>query len=282
MPDMNASHGLATYYLFDLAWYRDGLRHLFEVEPVPRYTLLYLHTGQASAAERGPVLVAPTTSEGREWLQRQVEEGIVIELQSAAELDVIEAHLRSLTHTLRDNGAVVLFRYADPRLYAGIHASLSDSDHNRLLGPLVAMSGRALGQPWALSQPSEAAMPYTPSGTSFRLTRYHERCLKAWRGQALLQPIAERHGLPLTRLAEWYQQMPGMGFTTEHARIQGCERLARCQLDSAICPTLCQEIKSIPGDWRTKLSHLEARFAERGMGERRSGRQPASSQETCL
>ncbi|GHA93475.1 DUF4123 domain-containing protein [Modicisalibacter luteus] len=265
MPDMNGM--VQTYYLLDLAWYRDGLRHLFEIEPDPRYTLLYLQTEQASAAEQGPLLIAPQAAEAQELLRQRVDAGIVIELQSATAQETVVRHLRSLTQAQRDNGASVLLRYADPRLYAGIHASLSDSDRQRLLGPIQSMSGQALGQPWTLAQSAEAATRYTPPDSPFRLTRHHVRCLEAWRGQALLQPIAERHGLPLARLAEWYQQMPEMGFTTEFARVQGCEHLARCQLNRAICPSLVQEIQSISGDWKNKLSHLKARFTERSLSE---------------
>jgi hypothetical protein len=266
MPDMNGTI-LKTYYLLDLAWYRDGLRHLFEIEPVPRYTLLYLQTEQSSAAEQGPLLIAPQVVEAQEMLRQRVDAGIVIELQSITEQDAVVAHLRSLTQAQRDNGASVLLRYADPRLYAGAYTSLSDSDRQRLLGPMVSMSGQALGQPWTLAQPTEAANHYTPPDRPFRLTRHHERSIRAWRGQALLQPIAERHGLPLARLTEWYRQMSSMGFTSEHARVQGCERLARCQLDRAICPSLGQEIQALPDDWRNKLTYLEARFSEQRLSE---------------
>lgn len=248
------------YYLLDLAWYRGGLRRLFETDSAPHYTLLYMYTSQASAAEHGPLLLTPSSAEVSEAFHQWVEQGIAIELISRWELDDVAHHFKTLTMARR-NDALVVLRYADPRLYAGIIPALSTADQARLLGPVESMIGTAHGQAWALRQTAQAADHHVRPDSPFRLTQRHELCLQAWRERALLQPIAERHGLPLDTLIGWYQQLSAMDFETEHTRVQGCEQLASLGKDRPISESLRTEVKALSGTWSAKLAHLKTRFS---------------------
>ncbi|WP_175546972.1 DUF4123 domain-containing protein [Modicisalibacter ilicicola] len=213
-------------FLVDLAWHRDGLRQLFETEPSPRYHLLYLQTHQHEQATAGPLLVEPASLVALQRYRPWVEEGLAIELVSAQPFDRVADHLKTLTVIECEQAPPSLFRYADPRVLAGLEASLNAPERARLLGPNERMRGVVAGQAWQLQQDTEAAARYASSEAPFRLTRQHLQGIEAWRRQLMLQPLAAQYAISLERLIDWYQEHHATGVDNEQACLEYCRRKA--------------------------------------------------------
>lgn len=255
------SAAMASYFLLDLAWHHDGLRQLFMTESVPHYTLLYLGTSQHTQATSGPLLVVPSSPQAAERYRTWVAQGRAIELTTSRSFEDTAEHLRTLTLAQREQGPPGVFRYADPRLYAGLIAVLNDTERQRLLGPSETMSGRAANEAWQLSQPvPPVAHGDTSSPAPFRLTRRHEHGLRTWRERALLTPLANRYDLPLERLLGWYRQLGILGATSERAGLAGCRRLAQLRIDRPIDAPLRARLQQCSGSLDAKLAVVEAHF----------------------
>lgn len=253
---------LFSRFLVDLAFYPNGLQRMFDTEPMPCYELLYLQTGQEAQADAGPLLIEPLSTNAsaayRDWTAR----GQAIELQSSQDFSTVATHLRTLTMVQREQASPALFRYADPRLYAGLAPALRNDEVARLLGPQLILQGVAAGQPWRLEQQLDDANPPRSIDGPFRLTLRHLASLRTWRETLFLQPLADHYHRPLCLLSEWCHQLQAMGFDTEQSYIQGCRRLAELGLEHPIDPSHQEAVLACPAPWQNKLATLEAQLID--------------------
>ncbi|MGC3873627.1 DUF4123 domain-containing protein [Halomonas sp. GXIMD04776] len=230
-------------FLVDLSWHREGLRRMFEIESVPRYRLLYLQTIQHEQASVGPLLIEPRSPVAHQHYKKWVQQGLAIELQGQQRFELVVDHLQTLTLVEREQAPPVVFRYADPRLYAGLEATLNDHDLKRLLGHNDRMRAVVSNKTWILQQDSLEAARYKPTDAPFRLTQQHLQGIEAWRMRSMLQPLAVQYAIPLERLSGWFQEMQASG-VGERDCLEHCQRMARDACNSATLAHPEEEIYS--------------------------------------
>ncbi|WP_082140270.1 DUF4123 domain-containing protein [Halomonas sp. PR-M31] len=214
-------------FLVDLSLHKEALRRIFEIEPAPRYQLLYLQTDQHEQANVGPLLIDPCSPVAHRHYKEWVQQGLAIELQGQQRFESVAEHLKTLTMVERERAPLALFRYADPRLYAGLESTLNVHDLRRLLGPNDRMRSVVSGQTWTLQQDSMEADSYTPASAPFRLTRDHLQGIDEWRSQTMLQALAEHYALPVEHIIGWYREIRTKSHNNEQACLEHCHRLAR-------------------------------------------------------
>ncbi len=230
-------------FLVDLSLHKEGLRQIFEIEPAPRYQLLYLQTDQHEQANVGPLLIEPCSPVAHRHYKEWVQQGLAIELQGQQRFEPVVDHLQTLTLVEREQTPLALFRYADPRLYAGLESTLNVHDLRRLLGPNDRMRSVVSGQTWTLQQDSMEADSYTPASAPFRLTRDHLQGIDEWRSQTMLQALAEHYALPVEHIIGWYREIRTKSHNNEQACLEHCHRLARNARNS-VTSTHLEEITS--------------------------------------
>ncbi len=218
-----------VFYLTDLALHPQAQQQMFRVDDAPTYQLLYLQTPYRQHAGHGPLLILPSTTEAQAILARWVEQGVAIAIHSHDPFSALVEHWRGLTQVRRQEGAPALFRYADPRLYAGLESALSQADVARLLGPARLMHGVAAGHAWRLESPGRLS---PSSGDDFILTGTHERAIQAWREGVFSRQLAGEHGLPEACVTTWLGQMKELALSTEYAQWEGCRTLAEAAIPS--------------------------------------------------
>ncbi|MFC3285022.1 DUF4123 domain-containing protein [Litchfieldella rifensis] len=243
-----------VFFLVDLALYPRAHQQMFEVEDTPTYQLLYLQTPYRQHAQQGPLLTQPSTPRAQATAAQWVEQGVAIAIHADRPFTLLVDHLRSLTRIRRQKGPPALFRYADPRLYAGLESALSRDDITRLMGPARQMYGVAGGNAWSLESPS--GQPYAPPGDDFMLTVAHEQAMQTWREGVFLQQLASEYALPVSCTATWLLQMKELALETEYARWEGCRILADSGHQSPLSPQQMDRLQDHAGPWQHMLSCL--------------------------
>lgn len=241
-------------YLTDQALHPKAQQRMFEADDSPTYQLLYLQTPYRQHAAHGPLLIRPSTTNAQAQLERWVEQGVAIEVHSHHPFSALVEHWRGLTQVRRQEGPLGLFRYADPRLYAGLRAVLSPNDIARLLGPAHLMRGIASGETWCLESPGS---PLSPAGEEFVLTTAHERAIQAWREGVYSRQLAGEHGVAEASVTVWLEQMKTLALPTEHARWEGCRLLAEAGQRAPLSPAQMASLLSHDGPWQQRLEHLQ-------------------------
>ncbi|MCE8031629.1 MULTISPECIES: DUF4123 domain-containing protein [Halomonadaceae] len=242
-----------VFYLVDQALYSQAQQRMFEADDSPTYQLLYLQTPYRQHAAHGPLLVLPSTADAQAILARWVEQGVAIEIHSHHPFSTLVEHWRSLTQVRRQEGPPALFRYADPRLYAGLEAALSPHEIARLLGPAHLMHGFAAGKAWRLKLPdSQLAF----SSEEFVLTMAHQRALEAWREGVFSSRLAEEYELPEACVLTWLEQMKALAFPTEHAQWEGCRVLAEAGRRSPLSDRQMDRLGHHAYPWQQRLAQL--------------------------
>lgn len=128
---------LVTYLLLDGAQIENLLPLIYQQQESPLAYRLYQQTAYAEWADSGPCLVRVEPDEALmqhfevHWRGRA---GLL--LASAAEIEVLVEHLRSLVHARVDGGQTVLFRYYDPRILPLWLETLSAQERDLYLGPV--------------------------------------------------------------------------------------------------------------------------------------------------
>lgn len=254
-----ARRHLRSRFLVDLALHRDGLREMFEAEPSACHDLLYRQTDQAAVADAGPLLIEPTSSDAQSLCRQWVERGLAMEMRSARSFADVARHLQTLTMVAREQAPPALFRYADPRLYAGLCPALGEHERVRLLGPNETLTGVAAGVPWTLCQSAEVAERYEPPRENFRLTQRHRESIQVWRIQVLIQA---QFDVSPERLSGWLRQLCAMGFESEQACLEGCWCLASLGLSRPIDESHCMAVQALDASWQAKLAALKRRLMD--------------------
>lgn len=245
---------VSIFYLVDLALYPSLLRRMFEADESPGYELLYLQTSYARHAQQGPILISPSNTNACATASTWVQQGAAIALHTYAPFATVVEHYRGLLHVGRYAGPPALFRYADPRLYAGLARVLSEGETHSLLGPINTMKGNGYGEAWQLESPA----PDTEPLGRFRLTAVHEQALQSARDQAFCQQLTSDHGVSYVQAQQWLQQMKQLPLTTEDARWQGCQILAASSYRAPLSPRHMAQLTRYDGSWQALLDDLKA------------------------
>ncbi|MCS2609459.1 DUF4123 domain-containing protein [Halomonas dongshanensis] len=245
---------VSVFYLVDLALYPSLLRRMFEADERPGYELLYLQTSYARHAQQGPVLINPSNANACATASTWVQQGAAIALHTHAPFSTVVEHYRGLLHVERYAAPPALFRYADPRLYAGLAGVLSEGEIHALLGPINTMKGNGYGEIWQLESPAPDAEPLE----RFRLTAVHEQALQSARDQAFCQQLASDHDVSYLQAKQWLQQMKQLPLATEYARWQGCQILAASAYHVPLSYQHMAQLASHNGSWQALLAELKA------------------------
>ncbi|MGR2736895.1 DUF4123 domain-containing protein [Billgrantia sp. Q4P2] len=252
MSLMSASREL-VFYLTDLALFPQAHRQMFEADDTPTYQLLYLQTAYGQHAMHGPLLILPSAPRAEDTLAGWVEQGVAIAIHSHSPFATLVDHWRGLTQVRRQEGPPALFRYADPRLYAGLEAALSPHEIARLLGPAHLIRGLAAGKVWCLEMP-DSQLPF--SSEEFVLTMAHQRALQVWREGVFSQQLADEHGLSEACVTTWLEQMKALALPTEHAQWEGCRVLAEAGRRSPLTARQMDRLGHHAYPWQQRLAQL--------------------------
>lgn len=255
MSLMSASPEQA-FYLTDLALHPQAQQQMFQVDDAPTYQLLYLQTPYRQHAAHGPLLILPSTRDAQAVLARWVEQGVAIAIHSHHPFSALVEHWRGLTQVRRQDKPPALFRYADPRLYAGLKSALSQDDIARLLGPARLMQGVAADEAWHIE--STESGPYVASSDDFMLTGAHEQALQGWRERVFAQQLARENALPEACVTTWLGQMKELAMPTEYAQWEGCRTLAEAGCSSPLTTAQIDTLKQQSGSWQQRLAQLHA------------------------
>jgi hypothetical protein len=242
------------FYLADLALFPQAHRQMFQADDAPTYQLLYLQTAYRQHAMHGPLLILPSTPLGEATLARWVEQGMAVAIHSKAGFPALVEHWRGLTQVRRQDKLPALFRYADPRLYAGLERALSQDDITCLLGPARLMQGGAAGHAWCLELPND--LPPASSSADFILTSAHERAIQTWREAIFSRQLAGEHALPEACVTTWLGQMKELALPTEYAQWEGCRTLAEAGCSSPLTTEQMDILKRQTGPWQQRLQLL--------------------------
>lgn len=247
--------GAQVFYLIDLALYPQAHRRMFEVDDTPTYQLLYLQTAYRQHAMQGPLLISPSAPRAEDVLAGWVAQGVAIAIHSGSAFSDLVDHWRGLAQIRRQSGPAALFRYADPRLYAGLESVLSQGETDRLLGPAYLMHGVAAGHAWSLE--SSDGAPPASSDDEFVLTAAHERAMQSWRERMLSRQFAADHALPEACVMTWLGQMKALALPTEYAQWEGCRTLAEAGCRFPLTPRQMDELQHQDADpWQQRLAQL--------------------------
>ncbi|MCE8014037.1 DUF4123 domain-containing protein [Billgrantia desiderata] len=242
-----------VFYLTDQALYPQAQQRMFEADDSPTYQLLYLQTPYRQHAAQGPLLLMPSTPRAGAVLERWVEQGVAIGIHSHHSFSTLVEHWRSLTQVRRQEGPAALFRYADPRLYAGLETALSPHEIARLLGPVHLMYGLAAGKTWRLESP-DSQLSF--SSEEFVLTTAHQCALEAWREGVFSSRLAEEYGVPEACVLVWLEQMKALALPTEHAQWEGCRVLAEAGRRTPLSARQMERLGHHAYPWQQRLAQL--------------------------
>lgn len=125
------------YLLLDGAQIDELMPTLYLLEPEPEFYQLYDGTRYSELAEAGPVLVATRESSALSYHFKQYWSGTAgVSLEARVPADDLIQHLRSMVHVSVSGGAVVLFRFYDPRILALWLVDMSEPRLSEVLGPV--------------------------------------------------------------------------------------------------------------------------------------------------
>lgn len=244
---------MSVFYLADLALYPSLLRKMFQADDRPGYELLYLQTAYAQHAQQGPILISPSNANAHAAASKWIQQGTAVALRTYATFSTAVEHYRGLLHVDRQSGPPALFRYADPRLYAGLISALTEGEIHSLLGPVSVMEGFANGETWQLESPAPDSEPLG----SFRLTAAHEKALQSARDHTFCLQLANDHHVSYVQAQQWLQQMKQLPLATEYACWEGCQILAASHYRAPLSPQHMTQLTRHEGSWQAVLNELK-------------------------
>lgn len=125
------------YLLLDGAQIDDLMQTLYQLEPDLEFYRLYEGTRYAELAEAGPVLVATAESSAlSNYFKQHWSSTSGLSLYGPACAGDLVQHLSSMVHVNVSGGAVVLFRFYDPRILPLWSADMDDQQRSIALGPV--------------------------------------------------------------------------------------------------------------------------------------------------
>jgi len=128
---------LTSYLLLDGAQIDELLPFIYRLQDAPTVHMLYQRTAYAEWADSGPCLVRVEAEDAlMQHFEAHWRTSAGLLLASAAEVDALAEHLRSLVHARVDGGQTVLFRYHDPRILPLWLETLSAQERDHYMGPV--------------------------------------------------------------------------------------------------------------------------------------------------